>query len=167
MRHIFYYCLTLTLLLGCKKENNSKVNIYLLKSFTKSIDQSTYPGTVSISNAVLDDTPLVADADIKFYRKSTTTFKLKKDIRSIINNYGADKAFAVTVNNEVIYFGVFHPAYLSSIAFGVATIDPILFIDNELIIQFVSADGYSDLLELDKRNDSRITNSFKESGRLK
>lgn len=167
MRHIFFYCLTLTVLWGCKKETNSKVEIYMLKSFTATIDRTTNLATVSILNAVLADTPFIADADIEFYTKSTTTFKLKKDIKSIIKNYGADKAFAVTVNNHAVYFGVFHPAYLSSIAFGVATIDPILFSDNELKIQFATIDGNSYLLQLDKRNDSRITNSLKASRRLR
>ena len=167
MRHIFYYCLILAMFLGCKKETNSKVDVYLLKSFTTTIDRTTNPATVSISNAVLADTPLVANTDIEYYTKSTTTFKLKKDIKSIIKDYGADKAFAVAVNNEAIYFGAFHPAYLSSIAFGFATIDPILFSDNELKIQFATIDGNSYLLQLDKRNDSRITNSLKASGRLR
>ena len=139
----------------------------MLKSFTAIIDRTTNPATVSISNAVLADTPFVADTDIEFYTKSTTTFKLKKDIKSIIKNYGVDKAFAVTVNNQAVFFGVFYPAYLSSIAFGVATIDPIIFHDNELKIQFATIDGNSYLLQLDKRNDSRITNSLKASGRLR
>ncbi len=105
MRHIIYYCLTLTLFLGCKKESPSKVDIYMLKSFTVNVDQTTSPATVSISNAVLADTPLVTDKEIEFYKKSTTTFKLRKNIKPIIQNYGADKAFAVSVNNQPVYFG--------------------------------------------------------------
>ncbi len=137
------------------------------KSFTVNVDQTTSPATVSISNAVLADTPLVTDKEIEFYKKSTTTFKLRKNIKPIIQNYGADKAFAVSVNNQPVYFGQFHPAYLSSIAFGLATIDPILFSDNALKIQFPTVDGNSYLLQLNKRNDSRIINTLKATGRVR
>lgn len=139
----------------------------MLKSFTANVDVTTTPATVSISNAVLADAPLIADKDIKFYTKSTTTFELKKDIKSIIKNYGADKAFAVTVNNQPIYLGVFHPGYLSFIAFGVATIDPIPSSDNELNIQFATIEGNTFLLQLDKRNDNQIINSLKATGRVR
>ena len=139
----------------------------MLTSFTANVDRTTNPATISIVNAVLADTPLVADNDIEFYTKLTTTFKLKKDIKSIIQNYGADKTFAVTVNKQPLYFGIFHPAYLSSIAFGVASIDPILFIDNELKIQFATIEGNNYLLQPDKRNDSQITNTLRATGRVR
>lgn len=155
------------LFLSCKKESTSKVDIYMLKSFTVDVDRTTNPVTLSISNAVLADTPLFEDNDIEFYKKSTTTFKLKKDIKPIIQNYGADKAFAITVNNQPIYFGLFYPGYLSSIAYGVATIDPLFYWDNELKIHFATIDGNAYLLQLDKRNDSRITNPLKETGRVR
>ena len=139
----------------------------MLTSFTANVDRTTNPATISIVNAALADTPLVADNDIESYTKLTTTFKLKKDIKSIIQNYGADKAFAVTVNKQPVYFGIFHPAYLSSIAFGVASIDPILFIDNELKIQFATIEGNNYLLQPDKRNDSQITNTLRATGRVR
>lgn len=139
----------------------------MLKSFTVNIDQTTNPATVLISNAVLADKPLLADKDIVFYTKATTTFKLKTGFKSIIQNYGVDKAFAVTVDNQPVYFGIFYPAYLSSIAFGVATIDPILFNDKELEIKFASIVGNSYLPQLDNRNNSQIINTLKETGRVR
>lgn len=139
----------------------------MLKSFRVNVDRTTNPATISISNAVLSDTPLVADNDIEFYIKYTTTFKLKKALKTIIQNYGPDKSFAVTVDKQPIYFGTFHPAYLSSIVFGVATIDPILFSDNELKIQFATITGNSYLLQFDKRNNSEIINSLNSIGRAR
>lgn len=167
MRRLFLCCLPLLLFVSCKKEQGPKVDLYLLKSYTETINQTTTPATLSLSNAVLDDAPFVADEDIRYYKKSTTTFTLKKNIKPIIHDYGADKAFAITVDKQPVYFGKFHPAYLSSIQFGVATIDPVLFSDNELTIQFAMITGSSDLQQLDKRNDSRIINALKASGRLK
>jgi len=167
MQRIFSYCLAFVLFVSCKKEHASKVDIYMLKSFTVNVNQTTSPAALTISDAVLADTPLVADRDIEFYAKSTTTFKLRKDVKSVIMNYGADKAFVVTVDKHPVYFGKFHPAYLNSITFGVATIDPILYSNNELQIQFATVEGNPDLQQLDKRNDNLITNSLAASGRLR
>ncbi|HEY0055191.1 MAG TPA: hypothetical protein VGB63_07535 [Pedobacter sp.] len=171
MKKIFIYCLTLFLFVGCKEENDSraehKVEIYLLKSFTSTVDQSTTPATVSITNAILDKTPLVTDQDIQFYTKATTTFTLRKEIQTTIQNYGQDKAFAVTVDNKPVYFGKFHPMYLSSMTIGVATISPPFPNQNELEINFIYIEGSSFLKKLDKRNDSQIVTALSATGRLR
>ncbi len=168
MRQIFLYCLTLISFAGCKKQElGSRIDIYLLKSFTATVDQSTTPVTVSITNAVLDDKPLAADQDIQLYTKETTTFTLKKDIQTIIENFGTDKAFAVMVNNQPVYYGMFHPLYLSSMTFGVATIAPGLSNKNSLKIDFVLTEGNDFLKQLDKRNDMRIINALKATNRLR
>lgn len=156
--------------ISCKKgEHGSgpRIDIYLLKSFTATVDQSTTPATISITNAVLNDTPLVSDQDIKVYVKATTTFVLRKDIQTIIQHYSADKAFAVTVDNQPVYYGRFHPFYLSSITFGLATILPMLLNNNELQIDFPTTEGNSFLQQLDNRNDSRIINALKATNRLR
>ena len=92
---------------------------------------------------------------------------MKKDIKSAIQNYGADKAFAVTVDGQTVYYGIFHPSYLSSIRFGVATIDPTLSNANRLPIRYATIDGNDDLKKLDQRNDSRIIDALKATGRLR
>ena len=166
MRKFLIYPLVFILFVGCKKQNASKVDIYMLQSFTVNVDQTASPVPI-FSNIVLADTPLVADEDIRFYTKSTTTFTLKKDLQSVIRNYSSDKAFAVTVNNQPVYFGIFHPMYLNSIPFGVAMIVPVLYRNNELKIQFATIVGNSNLSDLDKRNDKRITSSLLVSGRLR
>ena len=167
MRQVFIYCIALISFAGCKKEHGSRIDIYLLKSYTSTVDQSTIPVTLSITNAVLEATPLVADQDIQFYTKATATFTLKKDIQTSIHNYGADQAFAVTVDNHPVYYGKFHPPYLSSITFGVATIVPFLYKNNELKIDFATIEGNSFLQQLDKRNDGRIINTLKATNRLR
>ena len=168
MRQIFLYCMTLILFAGCKKEEHgSRIDIYLLKSFAATVDQSITPVTVSITNAVLDDKPLVGDQDIQSYTKATTTFTLTKDIQTIIQNFGTDKAFAVMVNNQPVYYGMFHPLYLSSMTFGVATIAPGLSNKNGLKIDFILIEGNDVLQQLDKRNDERIINALKATNRLR
>lgn len=167
MRQVLIYCLALILFAGCKKEHGSRIDIYMLKSFTSTIDQSTTPATVSITNAILEDKPLVADQDIRFYTRATTTFTLRKDLQETIQNYGSDKAFAVTIDNQPVYYGSFHPMYLSSMIFGMATISPLQFKSYDLKIDYTILVGNSTLQQLDKRNSSKIINTLKATNRLR
>lgn len=169
MRSFLLCCLSVFLFLSCKKDEGARarVDIYLLKSFSQTLNTATNPATISITNAALDNTPLVSDEDIAYYQKSNATFGLKKNIKAVIKDFGPDKAFAITVNNEPVYMGQFHPAFLSSIAFGVATIDPVLAGNNELPIQFVTIDGNAVLQQLDKRADDRLLAALKKTGRLR
>lgn len=167
MRSLLICCFSILLFCGCKKDHGSRIDIYLLKSFTATLDTTTTPVTTVITNAVLEDAPLVADGDIKFYKKGNTTFTLRTDIQSRIRDFGPDKAFAVTVDNQPVYFGKFHPLYLSSILIGVATIAPGMTDNNDLKIDFITMDAQPDLQERDRRNDSRITTALSASGRLR
>jgi hypothetical protein len=168
MRQICLGVILLIVITGCKKEqeHGSRVDIYLLKTFNLSIDTTKKPAVNVITNAILADIPLVADEDIKFYARENYTFTLRKDIQSIIQNYGPDKAFAVTVDNHPIYYGVFHPMYLSSLPYGVAMIIPLLYKNNELRIDFVNLTG-TYVSQFDKRNDNRIIDALKATGRLR
>jgi hypothetical protein len=166
MKRIFFLSLTVLLFAGCKKEHGSRVDIYLLKSFTAGIDQSVTPPVSTITNAVLESIPLIYDEDILSYSKENYTFTLRRDIKSIIQNYGSDKAFAVTMDGHVVYCGIFHPAYLSSLPFGIAMIDPILVNNKELRVDFINTTGlYTH--PTDKRNDDQIIHALKVTGRLR
>ena len=167
MRNVILCCMAIFLLMSCKKEHTSNVEIYMLTSFSVDIDQTTYPATLTISDPILDEKPLVADRDIIYYEKSSTTFWLRNDIKPLIKDYGANKGFAITVDKKPVYFGIFYPLYLSSIPFGLATISPLISGSNDLQINFSMIDGSSDLQQLDKRNDPTLLNALKESNRLK
>ncbi|MEO9004803.1 MAG: hypothetical protein ABI288_08695 [Ginsengibacter sp.] len=57
---------------------------------------------------------------------------------------------------------------MSSIVFGVSTIDPLMTVDDkELKINFPTIEGNPLFHQLDKRNDSCINNVLKSSGRLR
>ena len=165
MRFLFILGCCLVIFSGCKKERGNRVDIYLLKSFTTTTNTSTSPATMSISNAVLEETPLIKDEDILFYTKSTYTFSLKNNFPSTLYNFGADKGFAVAVDGEPVYFGKFQPGYLSYIPFGHALITPIL--PQELNITFPMISGSTDLVAMDKRNDELLLNTLKATGRLR
>lgn len=178
MKPVFLCCLALFVFMGCKKETSSKentpkttaskVDIYLLKSFTVKTGQTNNLLMQSISDAVLEDAPLVADKDIAYYDQSTTSFKLKKDISASIKDLDLRHGFAVTVNSQPVYFGRIYPGYMEFIAFGVAIIDPLFYHDNELKIRFpLVTNASAALLQQDKRNDDRITGALQASGRLR
>jgi hypothetical protein len=167
MKYVFLCgSLVSILLLGCKKEHNAQIEIYLLKSFVRTIDTTQRPAVNGIANAVLDDTPLVADPDIRFYTRKTSTFTLRKDIQTAIKNFGPDKAFAVTVDKQIVYYGRFYPMYMSSVVYGLATITPLLYKNNELRVDFINLTG-TFVSALDKRNDGRIINALRSTDRLK
>lgn len=166
MKWILFLLLPLFALAGCRKNGDAKVEIYLLRSYVTQNDPSN-PGLVSISNAVLEDTPFIRNEEIKNYDKQARSFRLYTNIKPDIQTFGPDKAFAVTVNNEPVYYGRVHPAYLSSMTLGLATIDPILNGDYELIMRYVLIDQMPILQQLDKRNDDRLLRAFRETGRLR
>src|SRR5687767_14614124 len=120
MRYCLFFILLFT---GCAKDHvDSELAIYELRSFQLQLNRDTDPHTVYITDAVLADVPLVSDGDIRWYDRGSYTFKLSKDLEPVISSYSSDRAFAVTIDKEPVYYGLFHPAYLSSLVFGLATI---------------------------------------------
>ncbi|HSB93617.1 MAG TPA: hypothetical protein VLC28_10880 [Flavitalea sp.] len=155
---------------GCSKSGSAvgkKVDIYLLKSFTRTLDTSRQMGVILIEDAVLEDQPLVKNSDILFYERSTSTFKLLKNIQPQMDTLDSFDAFAVTVDGEPVYYGTFHPIYLSSILYGSATINPNYMENNRLKIDFAYLETFPFISTLDKRNDPRIIDAFSGSGRLR
>jgi hypothetical protein len=167
MRLILLLGLSLALLTGCKKEQGGRVDIYMLESFRSRVDLTTTPATLVIEEAVLQNAPLVADRDIRYYKPSNATFRLKKDIKPVIERYGPDRAFAVTVDGQPVYYGRFQPAYMSSVVYGLATIEPMQMENNELKLHYVKWEGSPNLEQLDKRNDIRIIRALMASGRIR
>jgi len=166
MKWLLFLLIPLMTMPGCRKKGTGKVEIYLLQSYTTHSDPSN-PGLVSINNAVLQDTPFVRDDEIRYYDQQARSFRIRTNIKQDIQTFGPDKAFAVTVNNEPVYYGRVHPAYLSSITLGIATIDPILTGTNDLPMRYMMIDQMPILQQLDKRNDQRILNAFRATGRLR
>lgn len=169
MRYSLLLFLVIFAGIGCTKNSvgGDEVSIHLLRSFDRSIDASTYPAIVRIERPVIESEPLVRNADILFYERSTHTFTLTRNIKEQLKDLGADKGFAVRVGNETIYFGTFHPLYLSSITFGVPTIDPYMADDHKLQIDFAKLSNSPLLESLDRRNDEALINALRSSGRLR
>jgi hypothetical protein len=166
LKRIYFIIIPLFILAACSKNGAAKVEIYLLQSFTTGANASN-PNLVTINNAVLQDTPFVRDDEIVYYDQQARSFRIRTNIKQDVQTFGPDKAFAVTVNDDPVYYGRVHPAYLSSITFGVATIDPILTGTNDLPMRYALIDQMPLLQQLDKRNDPRILNAFRATGRLR
>lgn len=166
MKSFLILLIFLVAMAGCRKNGAAKVEIYLLQSYTTETNPAN-PNIISINNAVLQDTPFVRDDEIRYYDKEARTFRIRTNIKQDVQTFGPDKAFAVTVNNVPVYYGRVHPAYLSSMTIGIATIDPILTGTNDLQMRYVFIDQMPLLQQLDKRNDPQILNAFRATGRLR
>ena len=170
MTRIAFLLLTLAAFSCCNKAasvSGKKVEIYVLSSFTRVLDTSRQMGIIRIEDPVLHAEPLVKNSDILFYERSTSSLKLLRNIQPVLDTLDAFHAFAVTVDREPIYYGSFRPMYLSSILYGTATINPNYLENNKLKIDFAYLDTYPFLETLDKRNDPRIIDAFRSSGRLR
>lgn len=162
--------LLLLLCSRCSKvdsSDSSRVDIYLLKSFSRVLDTSRRIGLTTIGEPVLDDKPIVRNSQVLFYEQLSSSFKLSTDIKPILETLGPDQGFAITVDGRPVYFGIFHPAYLSSILYGSATINPSEIVNNKLKVDFAYMDNFPFLQSYDKRNDPKILQAFKKSGRLR
>jgi hypothetical protein len=166
MKYLSLICLVVVLA-GCSKETNGdQVEIYLLKSFTRSVDTSYYPAVTVINNPVIDSLPLISNNEIRWYKESDARFQLTANINDRVKNLGPDKSFAVTVNRQIIYCGNIHPTYMSSVRYGIATIDPIL-TANELEMHYLLFAASASIQQLDKRNDPRLLQALRTTGRLR
>jgi hypothetical protein len=158
--------------ISCEKETRlinagTDVEIYLLQKY------SVLQGTDEIihSSVVMENEPLVSYDQILEYNAADHSFRIAEPAIKAINREGGlrchFKAFAVTVDREVIYTGYFWPAYSSTIK-QYFIIDPILYDGkNRLTVQKAYptnsyAGNYKDF-----RNDSRILDIFRRDGKLK
>ncbi len=170
MKHLGLLLFSAVFAVGCSKDHDQstdKVEIYLLESFS-TVQNPASPYAITITDARLEKKPLVANGDIEYYEQAQYLFKLKKNIKPLIKDFSRERGFAVTVNDEAVYYGVFHPAFLSSLTFGLATIDPLaLTTESSVTIQYLNYDNNVQLAQLDKRNDARILNALSATGRLR
>lgn len=172
MKYLISALVVLTFL-SCKKGGNEKdsdknrVDIYLAKSYKIETDTSAFPPSSSLSDVVLSDTILVKNDQIVSYDQKERTFKLKKGAMSKLKAVNGNSAFALTVNNEIVYYGKFQPGYLSYILFNVATIDPLDYGNNELPVGFSADTPGQQISPKDKRNSDVLLDALKASGRLK
>jgi len=158
-------------LVSCEKEPNFQnagkdVEIYLIDKY------KVIEGTAQIidSTVKLKDKALINYDQILSYNQSTHIFEISESAIDTINQDGGlkchFKAFAVTVDKNIIYTGYFWPSYASSIKQWFV-IDPILNTESKgLKVQLAyPTDNFSGIYP-DKRNDPRMINVFRRDGKI-
>jgi len=154
--------------LGCENVDSSsdtKVEMYLLESYETinngcQIDEST---------AVTNEDPIIRYNDFLSYDPAEYTFELSKTAINTINQLEhsvSGLAFAITVNNTIVYTGYFWPSF-SSTSCNWIVIDPLMLNTGSKIMVGLGYPGpFIGSPIPDKRNDSRIISAFEGDNKL-
>lgn len=154
---------------SCEKENipsNAEVEFYLLSSF------KTKNGTCKIIDisVIMSDTALIKYDEIISYNKRNYSFKVSDRTADWLNEFEQNRihtrAFALTIDNEIIYTGYFWAGFSSAMCDWVV-IDPLNYSGkNELEVRL----GYPGLIEgdiiPDNRNNQRLLDVLRMDGKL-
>ncbi|NJO88939.1 MAG: hypothetical protein HC831_08270 [Chloroflexia bacterium] len=125
---------------------------------------------INESSASISDDVLIRYDDIISYNSSTYSFKVNPEIMEDLQSTDGvgyhTKAFAVTIDKEIIYTGYFWYAFSSRICDWFA-IDPVLS-NNETGLKVSMAYPTNEFRtsDIDKRNDSRILRLLKRDRKL-
>lgn len=157
--------------MSCRKNHdadfsNIGIEIYLLKTYSKESNSSK----ILNETVVPDDTALIKDAEIYSYNPNNYTFTVSAKKTSWLNDFQTNKthgrAFAVTVNREIIYTGYFWASF-SSASVDWITIDPInINGKNTLTVRLGYPGTFPGMNIPDLRNDLRILEYLKSTKRL-
>ncbi len=168
MSRLFLGIVPLILMMGCEKTeypSQGVLEFYLLEDF-----QSYDYMKIDENTAVLSDTALIKYDDIISYNTNTHSFRIKdstihydpRDFSPLLR-----KAFAVTIDRDIIYTGYFWSGFLSAGCNWVVV--DLVWADwkNELTVEV----GYPGLIEgdfiPDRRNDGRILALLKRDHKLR
>ena len=160
---LFLALMVTFLFCSCEKnqlEPGEKVEIYLLKNYPVVIGKCA----VDSSIAVLDDTATVKNDDILEYSKSNYQFILTELSFKTIAKLRDGTPYAVTVDRQVIYYGIVKPSYSSSMCTGSITMDNVS-INNKITIGL----GYpgTNVNIDDHRNNPRLIATLKYQKKLR
>lgn len=161
---LLLFILTITAIcLSCKKDKvqpGGKVEIYLLKSY----QVVTGKCQIDTSTAVLQDTAIVKNQDILEYFKANYQFALTDNPIQKLRALNDGTAFAVAVDKQVIYYGIYKPSYSSSTCANSITMGYVG-TDNKITMSL----GYAgtDINIDDQRNNSTLIATLKNQGKLR
>jgi len=159
-------CFGLILLLAsCEKYDRNiegDINIYLLDDYTTAENSMK----ILSDGIVLAEEPIASYSEIIEYNSEEYSFKMSMDaITRIGNEFGS--AFAVTLEDEVIYTGYFWSDVSSAVVDWIV-MDMTLY---EFSISMTVQLGYPWLFDEwsipDRRNDNRLLSVFARDGKLR
>lgn len=157
------------LITGCDKENtpsNTEVEFYLLTSF------KTKNGTCKIidSSVIMNNSALIKYDEIISYNMRNYSFEVSDRIADWLNDFENSRihgrAFALTIDKEIIYTGYFWAGF-SSAGCDWIVIDPLNYSGkNKLTVRL----GYPGLVVgdtiPDKRNNKRLLDVLRMDNKL-
>jgi hypothetical protein len=166
MRPIFFVLITSFCFLSCKKDNSNagkKVEIYLLKTY----QTVTGKCQVDASASILQEIPTIKNEDILEYSQTEHQFKLTADAYQKIKDLTDFVPFAITVDKQVIYYGIFKQYYSSSSCDHSIIMGLGLTAEKTIILNL----GYPGLLQgvaiNDQRNNAKLIATLDNQGKLR
>lgn len=166
MRLLFLAILLSFTFISCKKEKEKageKVEIYLLKS------GFTYPGPCKVDEAIaqLDETAFIKNEEILSYSSGKRLFNLAESATEKVKLLMDNVPFAVTVDKEVIYYGIYKPPYSSSSCDLSITMHIGFESPNSIAMQLGYPVLYDDIGFVDKTNDPFLLTTLAAQGKLR
>ncbi len=149
------------------KYDHSVVEIYLVDHF-----QTTHGMQIDDASVVISGEPFISFDQITGYKPSGCTFFFSKSVADSLSHFDTNgllrKAFAVTVDKEVIYPGYFWAAFFSSMC-DWYIIDLVEYTDSNPLSFSVQLGYPAELLQdsiPDNRNSERLIGTFRAAGKI-
>lgn len=163
MKQLFSLVILIIVLHSCDKNwaSGRDVEIYLLAQG----DLVQGSCKVDPPTAKLASRPVLRSDDIISYSSSTYIFTVKAEAFVGLEDLSDKTLFAVTVDKEVIYYGVVKPFYSSSSCDQSITMNNTRQ-GNTIEMRLGYPVPLSGVVIDDKRNDPRITGALQELGKL-
>ncbi len=142
---------------------NGRVEIFALASFEWVADGicALKPGT-----AVLETVPLVINGDIVSYDLSNFILEFKEPSAQRIRELTPRSPFAVTLNGDVVFFGVVMQAIMSSTCMESITMENLIYGPNKVKLELGYPAGAASGIA-DKRRDKDLLAALRKQGRLR
>jgi hypothetical protein len=163
MRPLLFILTITAICLSCKKDKRQageKVEIYLLKSY----QVVTGKCQIDASTSVLQDTAIVKNQEILEYFKANYQFAITANPIQKLRALNDGTPFAVAVDKQVIYYGIYKPSYSSSTCANSITMGYVG--TNNKITMYLGYAG-ADINIDDQRNNSKLIATFKNQGKLR
>ena len=163
MKKLWLILLGFIPVLSCTKDHNDhnwQVEVYLLSS------SSLIPGQCAVNpaTAVLENTAFIKNDEIVSYDMTEYKFFLSAAASQKMRALQLSAPFAVTVNKEVIYFGIIMPMTMSSTCDHSITVSPL---GDQLWVRLGYPGLMTGIVIDDQRNNSKLIGALRSQGKLK
>lgn len=165
MRTAAFFLIGILCLSGVKQQaqQSPAVAFYLFKECHFALGKCQ----VDSLRSTLQDSPVISNQDILEYSPADHQFKLTDAAIQEVRQFRDNMAFAVTVDRQVIYYGIFKPATSSSSCDHSVTMDLDRGSRNKININM----GYPTTLKAglipDQRNNEQLITALERQGKLR